>query len=133
MDSPEIVFMHSINNAAMPASAQPPSARPDPQQALAKQGGGTIFGAAAYTYNLSASLGVPGQTGHKEVYDAAAHVVRTAKAHGKLTAAGIAPQDLPFWTAQRMDLLYCINDIAAMKAGARQALDTALGLRGFSL
>ncbi len=76
--------------------------------------------------DLSASLGVPGQTGHKEVYDAAAHVVRTARAHGKPLAAGIAPQDLPFWTAQRMDLLYCINDIAAMKTGARHALDAAL-------
>ena len=75
--------------------------------------------------DLSASLGVPGQTGHKEVYNAAAHVVRAARDHGKLIAAGVAPQDLPFWTAQQMDLLFCINDIAAMKAGARQALDVA--------
>jgi 2-keto-3-deoxy-L-rhamnonate aldolase RhmA len=75
--------------------------------------------------DLSASLGVPGQTGHKAVQEAAAHVVRTAKAHGKLIAAGVAPQDLLFWVGQPMDLLYCINDIAAMKEGARQALDAA--------
>jgi len=75
--------------------------------------------------DLSASLGVPGQTGHKAVYEAAAHVIRTAKAHGKQIAAGVAPQDLPFWTGQGMDLLFCVNDIAAMKVGARQALDAA--------
>jgi 2-keto-3-deoxy-L-rhamnonate aldolase RhmA len=75
--------------------------------------------------DLSASLGVPGQTGHHSVYEAAAHVLRTAKAHGKLTAAGIAPQDLPFWVSQPVDLLYCINDIAAMKLGAQAALDDA--------
>jgi len=75
--------------------------------------------------DLSASLGVPGQTGHQAVYEAAAHVIRTAKSHGKLTAAGIAPQDLPFWTSQRVDLLYCTNDIAAMKVGAHQALEAA--------
>jgi 2-keto-3-deoxy-L-rhamnonate aldolase RhmA len=75
--------------------------------------------------DLSASLGVPGQTGHEAVYEAAAHVISAAKAHGKLTAAGIAPQDLPFWTGQHIDLLYCINDIAAMKVGAQQALQAA--------
>jgi 4-hydroxy-2-oxoheptanedioate aldolase len=75
--------------------------------------------------DLSASLGVPGQTGHKEVYEAAAHVLLRAKAHGKLTAAGVAPQDLPFWTSQPVDLLYCINDIAAMKVGAQAALEQA--------
>ena len=75
--------------------------------------------------DLSASLGVPGQTGHHSVYEAAAHVLRMAKAHGKLTAAGIAPQDLSFWAGQPVDLLYCINDIAAMKLGAESALAQA--------
>ena len=75
--------------------------------------------------DLSASLGVPGQTGHDAVYEAAAHVVQTAKANGKLTAAGIAPQDLPFWTRQHVDLLFCTNDIAAMKLGAQRALEQA--------
>ena len=75
--------------------------------------------------DLSASLGVPGQTGHQSVYEAAAHVLRTAKAHDKLTAAGIAPQDLPFWVGQPVDLLFGINDIAAMKLAAQAALDQA--------
>jgi len=75
--------------------------------------------------DLSASLGVPGQTSHNAVYEAASRAIRTAKAHGKQTAAGIQPQDLPFWVQQDIDLLFCINDIAAMKVGAQQALDKA--------
>jgi 2-keto-3-deoxy-L-rhamnonate aldolase RhmA len=75
--------------------------------------------------DLSASLGVPGQTGHALVHEAATHVVRTAKKHGKLTAAGVTPQDLPFWAGQEVDLLFCTNDIAAMKLGAQSALDAA--------
>lgn len=75
--------------------------------------------------DLSASLGVPGQTGHDRVFEAAARTIRAAKAHGKQTAAGVAPQDLTFWAQQEIDLLFCINDIAAMKVGARHALDQA--------
>jgi 2-keto-3-deoxy-L-rhamnonate aldolase RhmA len=75
--------------------------------------------------DLSASLGVPGKTGHDRVFEAAARTLRAARAHGKLTAAGVAPQDLPFWIAQGVDLLFCINDIAAMKIGAQRALEQA--------
>jgi 2-keto-3-deoxy-L-rhamnonate aldolase RhmA len=75
--------------------------------------------------DLSASLGVPGQTGHPRVIEAAAHTIQVAKAHGKQTAAGVALQDLPFWAQQSIDLLFCTNDIAAMKSGAQQALDAA--------
>jgi len=75
--------------------------------------------------DLSASLGVPGQTGHQKVYEAAARSVQVAKAHGKQTAAGIHLQDMPFWAEQQIDLLFCTNDIAAMKSGAQTALDQA--------
>src|SRR5581483_4298508 len=75
--------------------------------------------------DLSASFGVPGQTGHDRVFQAAAHTIRVAKAHGKQTAAGVAPQDVAFWVEQGVDLLYCINDIAAMKLGAAKALEAA--------
>jgi hypothetical protein len=37
----------------------------------------------------------------------------------------VAPQDLPFWIEQGVDLVFCINDIAAMKWGAAQALAAA--------
>jgi 2-keto-3-deoxy-L-rhamnonate aldolase RhmA len=75
--------------------------------------------------DLSASLGVPGETGHDLVYGSAAHTIRVAKAHGKQTAAGVALQDLRFWVQQGIDLLFCTNDIAAMKLGAAKALDEA--------
>ena len=75
--------------------------------------------------DLSASLGVPGQTGHDRVFEAAARTIRVAKAHGKQTAAGVAPQDIPFWVEQGIDLLFCINDVAAMKTGAQAALGQA--------
>lgn len=75
--------------------------------------------------DLSASLGVPGQTGHKQVFAAAAHTMNVAKAHGKQVAAGVAPNDIPFWIENGVDLLFCINDIAAMKMGALGAMETA--------
>lgn len=75
--------------------------------------------------DLAASLGVPGQTGHARVYEAAAKVIRTARRHGKHVAVGAAPQDFGFWAEQSVDLIFCTNDIAAMKAGADDALQQA--------
>jgi 2-keto-3-deoxy-L-rhamnonate aldolase RhmA len=75
--------------------------------------------------DLSASLGVPGQTGHKSVFEAAERTIKAAKAHGKQVAAGVNPQDIPFWIENGVDLLFCTNDIAAMKLGAQSAIDTA--------
>lgn len=76
--------------------------------------------------DLSASLGVPGQTGHERVYDASAQVIRTARKYGKHVAVGAAPQDFSFWVEQGVDLMFCINDITAMKVGADGALRQAL-------
>lgn len=75
--------------------------------------------------DLSASLGVPGQTGHATVFEAAAHTIRVAKAHGKQVAAGVSVKDIPFWIEHGVDLLFCTNDIAAMKTGAQAAMDAA--------
>jgi 4-hydroxy-2-oxoheptanedioate aldolase len=75
--------------------------------------------------DLSASLGIAGQTGHPLVFEAAARTIAAARAHGKRTAAGVAPQDVGFWIDQGIDLLFCINDLAAMKMGAAQALEAA--------
>ncbi len=75
--------------------------------------------------DLSASLGVAGQTGHERVFQAATRAIAAARRHGKQTAAGVAAQDLPFWVGQGIDLLFCINDLAAMKTGAAQALEAA--------
>lgn len=75
--------------------------------------------------DLSASLGVPGQTGHERVYEASAQVIRIARKHGKHVAVGAAPRDFSFWVEQGVDLMFCTNNIAAMKAGADDALRQA--------
>jgi 2-keto-3-deoxy-L-rhamnonate aldolase RhmA len=75
--------------------------------------------------DLSASLGVPGETGHPRVYAAAERTIRIARAYGKQVAVGAAIQDFPFWAAQGVDILYAVNDLGAMKQGAQIALDAA--------
>ena len=75
--------------------------------------------------DLSASLGVPGETGHPKVYSAAADVIKAARKHGKQVAVAAPPQDFPFWADQRVDLLFAMNDLTAMKMGAQQGLDAA--------
>jgi 4-hydroxy-2-oxoheptanedioate aldolase len=76
--------------------------------------------------DLSASLDVPGQTGHKKVYDAAAKAIATGRAHGKQVAVGTAAQDFEFYVSQGVDLMFCINDIAAMKIGAQTSMRDAI-------
>jgi 4-hydroxy-2-oxoheptanedioate aldolase len=75
--------------------------------------------------DLSASLGVPGQTGHPKVYAAAEHTIKVARRHGKQVAVGAASQDFPFWVGQNVDLLFAMNDLTAMKMGAEFALEAA--------
>ncbi len=75
--------------------------------------------------DLSASLGVPGETGHPKVFAAAERAIRAARKHGKQTATAAAPQDFHFWKAQGIDLLFAANDLTAMKMGAKLALDAA--------
>ncbi|MDE3196764.1 MAG: hypothetical protein KGN84_10500 [Acidobacteriota bacterium] len=76
--------------------------------------------------DLSASLGVPGETGHPKVYAAAEHVIKVSRKYGKQVAVGAAVSDFPFWADQHVDLLFAMNDLTAMKMGAQQALDAAL-------
>lgn len=78
--------------------------------------------------DLSASLGVPGQTDHPLVQEAAANAIRAARKHGKTVAAGVNQRDLAFWIEQAIDLVFCTNDIAAMKAGAQSAINEAQNL-----
>jgi 2-keto-3-deoxy-L-rhamnonate aldolase RhmA len=75
--------------------------------------------------DLSASLGVPGQTGHSLVYEAAARTIRAARGCGKQVAVGAAPDDFPFWVRQEVDVLFCTNDIACLKLGAQSAIRQA--------
>ena len=76
--------------------------------------------------DLSASLEVPGQTGHSKVYEAASKAIGIAKEHDKLVAVGSAPEDFDFYVSQGVDLLFCTNDIAALKIGAQAVMKQAL-------
>jgi 4-hydroxy-2-oxoheptanedioate aldolase len=78
--------------------------------------------------DLAASLGYPGQTLHREVREAATRVVQAARANNKCIASACGPSDFAFWLDQRIDLLFCTNDIACLKRGAALALDEAKAL-----
>ena len=78
--------------------------------------------------DLAASLGYPGQTLHPSVQEAAARVIAAARANRKCIASACGPSDFKFWLDQRIDLLFCTNDIACLKRGAALALDEARAL-----
>jgi 2-keto-3-deoxy-L-rhamnonate aldolase RhmA len=75
--------------------------------------------------DLSASLGVPWQTNHPKVLEAAAHIVSVARRHGKKIATSCSLADLIHWTRLGVDLLFCTNDIACLRMGAKLALKAA--------
>lgn len=75
--------------------------------------------------DLAASFGVPGDTQHALVREASERVVKAARANGKCVATACAPSDFKFWLDQKIDLLFCTNDITSLKRGAGLALDEA--------
>ena len=75
--------------------------------------------------DLSASLGVPGQTTHPKVAQAIEGCIRSARRHGKLVAVGAPLPDLNFWADQRVDVLFCGNDVACLRMGAQSILKQA--------
>jgi len=72
--------------------------------------------------DLSASLGVPGQTSHPLVQETASRVIRAAKKQGKQAAAAAPAGEARFWIDQGVELFFCVNDLSCMKAGAQAAL-----------
>jgi 4-hydroxy-2-oxoheptanedioate aldolase len=75
--------------------------------------------------DLAATLGFPGQTGHKRVQEAAELAIKAAKKHGKLVAVGAAPADFKFWAHAGVDLLFCTNDTSCLRIGAQVVLEQA--------
>jgi len=75
--------------------------------------------------DLAASLGVPGQTGHPKLLDAATRIVESARRHGKKVVTACGAADFIHWTRLGVDLLFCTNDIVALKVGAQAALTAA--------
>jgi 4-hydroxy-2-oxoheptanedioate aldolase len=72
--------------------------------------------------DLSASLGVPYQTGHPRVVDAGQRIIDAARRHGKHVAVASAPSDFAFWISLGVDLLFCASNIGCLKTGAQTAL-----------
>lgn len=75
--------------------------------------------------DLSASLGVPGQTTHPKVAEAIERILQSARKHNKLVAVGTPLSDLQFWADQGIDVLFCGNDIACLRIGAQTILKQA--------
>lgn len=75
--------------------------------------------------DLSASLGVPGQISHPKVIEAVRHVIDTAKHFGKRVATAVPPKDSLSWIELGIDLLFCANDIVALRTGALTAIQEA--------
>jgi len=75
--------------------------------------------------DLAASLGVPGQTGHSCVEEAAQLAINAAKKHGKLVAVGAQPADFKLWVKAGVDLLFCTNDTSCLRIGAETVLQRA--------
>jgi 2-keto-3-deoxy-L-rhamnonate aldolase RhmA len=75
--------------------------------------------------DLAASLGIPGQTDHPKLLEAAEHIVSIARKHGKKIATSCGVADFIHWTRLGVDLLFCTNDIVCLKVGANLALKAA--------
>jgi len=73
--------------------------------------------------DLSASMGVPGQTGHPKVLAAAEHIIHVAREHGKKVVTACGAADYVHWLRLGVDLLFCTNNVVCLKAGAQFALD----------
>jgi 2-keto-3-deoxy-L-rhamnonate aldolase RhmA len=76
--------------------------------------------------DLSSSMGIPWQTDHPRVLEAAARIMSVAHSHGKKVATACGPADFIHWSRLGIDLLFCTNDIACLKMGAKLALKAAV-------
>lgn len=75
--------------------------------------------------DLAASFGHPGKTSHPVVMEAARKIVAAARAHGKCVATACPQVDFAFWLEMGIELLFCTNDIAALRKSAQETLGEA--------
>jgi len=73
--------------------------------------------------DLSVSYGVPGQTTHPKVFEVMNRTTAVAKRHGKRVAMAAQAKDAARWAAQGVDVLFCTNDVVAVRTGAQAVLD----------
>lgn len=77
--------------------------------------------------DLSASLGICGQTKHPTVLNAAEKVIGIAKRCGKIVAVAGAAADAAMWADKGADVLFCASDIMCLRTGVQSVLDQARG------
>lgn len=75
--------------------------------------------------DLSASLGVPGQTSHPDVLAAGRRIIDAARRNGKKVATNCNAADYAHWIRMGVDLLFCTNDIVSLRLGAQSAMQAA--------
>jgi 2-keto-3-deoxy-L-rhamnonate aldolase RhmA len=75
--------------------------------------------------DLAASLGLPGQTSHPKVMEAARHTIEVAKRQNRRIATACGADEFASWLRMGVDLLFCTNDIVCLKTGALSALRQA--------
>ena len=79
--------------------------------------------------DLSSSLGVPYQTSHPKVAEAAKRIIHAVRNHGKNVAVASPVADFRFWIEQGVDLLFCASDVGCLRTGARHALQQVRAAR----
>ncbi len=67
--------------------------------------------------DLSASLGLSGQTAHPVVKEALDEAIRVARGRGRLVALAAPPSQVAEWMAKGVDLLFPGSDISCLKSG----------------
>ncbi len=75
--------------------------------------------------DLSASMGVVGQTNHPTVMAAADQVIATARSQGKLVAVPGRPADVALWANKGVDVVFCTGDITSLRSGLESAYEEA--------
>jgi 4-hydroxy-2-oxoheptanedioate aldolase len=73
--------------------------------------------------DLSASLGLCGETEHPTVVAAMQQAIHAARLHGKLAALACRPSECGKWAAEGAQLLFVGSDIAAVRVGLQSMVD----------
>jgi 2-keto-3-deoxy-L-rhamnonate aldolase RhmA len=73
--------------------------------------------------DLSASMGLTGETRHPKVFEAADRVIKIAKERNKLVAVAGAPSDAGMWRQKGADILFCTSDIMCLRLGLKAVKD----------
>jgi 2-keto-3-deoxy-L-rhamnonate aldolase RhmA len=78
--------------------------------------------------DLSASLGVPGQTSHPKVGAAVRRTIEAAHRYNRRVATAVSQADASVWIDLGVDLLFCTNDVVCLRSGAQATFQHASAL-----